>query len=186
MASPVIGNIEIFDANSDDFPSYAEQIEQYMIANDVKDEKRKAAIFLTLVGRKTYNLLRDLALPGKPADLKFTEAIELLKNHFNPKPLVIAKRYKFYQRRQETAENVAEYLAPLRKCAEHCNFADFLQQALRDKFVCGLNSSTIQQRLLAESELTLKRALEIAQSMEAAAKTSRILESGEPSCCSCI
>ena len=101
-------------------------MEQYMIANDVKDEKRKIAVFFTLVGGKTYNLLRDLASPGKPADLKFTEAIELLKNHFNPKPLVIAERYKFYQRRQETAENVAEYLAALRKCAEHCNFADFL------------------------------------------------------------
>ena len=33
MASPVIGNIEIFDANSDHFPSYAERMEQYMIAN---------------------------------------------------------------------------------------------------------------------------------------------------------
>ena len=128
--------------------------------------KNATAVFLTLLGGKTYDLLRDLASPGKPADLKFTEAIELLKNHFNPKPPVIAEGYKFYQRRQETAENVAEYLAALRKCAEHCNFADFLQQALRDKFVCGLNSSAIQKRLLAESELTLKRALEIAQSME--------------------
>ena len=108
--------------------------------NDVKDEKRKTAVFFTLVGGKTYNLLRNLASPGKPADLKFTDAIELLKNHFNPKPLLIAERYKFYQRRQETAENVAEYLSALRKCAEHCNFADFLQQALRDKFVCGLNT----------------------------------------------
>ena len=52
MASPAIGNIEFFDANSDDFPSYAERMEQYMIANDVKDEKRKTTVFLTLVGGK--------------------------------------------------------------------------------------------------------------------------------------
>ena len=151
-----------------------------MIANDVKDEKRKTAVFLTLVGGKTYNLLRDLASPGKPVDLKFTEAIELLKSHFNPKPPVTAERHKFYQRRQETAENVAEYLAALRKCAEHCNFADFLQQALQDTFVCGLNSSAIQKRLLAESELTLKRALEIAQSIEAVAKQAKYLNLGSP------
>ena len=72
-------------------------MEQYMIANDVKDEKRK---IFTLVRGKTYNLLRDLASPGKPADLKFTEATKLLKSHFNPKPLAIAERYKFYQRRK--------------------------------------------------------------------------------------
>ena len=104
----------------------------------------------------------------------------MLKNHFNPKPLVIAERYKFYQRRQETAVNVAEYLAALRKCAEHCNFADLLQQALRDRFVCGLNSSAIQKRLLAESELSLTRALEIAQSIKAAAKQAEYLSLGNP------
>ena len=55
-----------------------------------------------------------------------------------------------------------------------------LQQVLRDKFVCGLNSSAIQKRLLAENELTLKRALEIAQSMEAAAKQVEYLSLGNP------
>ena len=105
MASPGIGKIQIFDANSvtlawQDFPSYAERMEQYLIANDVKDGKRKAAVLLTLVGGKTYDLLRDLSSPGKPADLKFTEAIELLKNHFNPKPLAILQT--FYNKLYET------------------------------------------------------------------------------------
>ena len=50
-----------------------------------------------------------------------------------------------------------------------------MQQALRDRLVCGLNRSAIQKRLLAESELTLKRALEIAQSIEAAAKQAEYL-----------
>ena len=46
--------------------------------------------------------------------------------------------------------------------------------------MCGLNRSVIQKRLLAESELTLKRALEIAQSMEAAAKQAEYLSLGSP------
>ena len=45
MASPPIRNIEIFDANSDNFPSFVELMEQYMIANDVKDDKRKNGYF---------------------------------------------------------------------------------------------------------------------------------------------
>ena len=91
-----------------------------------------------------------------------------------------AERYKFYQRCQENTQNVADYLAALRKCAEYCNFGDFLHQALRDFFVCGLNSSAIQKRLLAESDLTLKRALEIARFMEAAAKQAEYLNLRKP------
>ena len=52
----------------------------------------------------------------------------VLKAHFNPKPLVIAEKYKFYQPHQENTENVADYLGTLRKCTEHCNLGD--QQAL--------------------------------------------------------
>ena len=48
----------------------------------------------------------------------------------------IAERYKFYQRRKGNTENVVDYVAALRKCAEHCNFGDFRQQALRDRLVC--------------------------------------------------
>ena len=46
--------------------------------------------------------------------------------------------------------------------------------------MCGLNSSAIQKRLLAESDLILKRALEIAQSMEAAAKQAGYLNLSKP------
>ena len=45
---------------------------------------------------------------------------------------------------------------------------DFLDQALWDKLVCGLQNETIQQKLSAEASLTLKCAFEIAQGMEVA------------------
>ena len=146
-----------------------------MLAKNSTDEKWKRAVFLTLVGEKTYNLLTDLASPAKPAELKLSEIIDLLNAHFNPKPLVIVERCKFYHRHQENTENVPDYLATLRKCADYCNFGDSLQQALRDRFVCGLNSSAIQKRLLAESEFTFKGALEMAQTMEVTAKQAEYL-----------
>ena len=41
---------------------------------------------------------------------------------------------------------------------------------LRDRLVCGINNTRIQQRLLTERSLTFAKALEIAQAMEAAAE----------------
>ena len=65
-------------------------------------------------------------------------------------------------------ESIAEYVAELRRLATDCEFGDYLGEALRDRLVCGTRSSSVQKRLLSEADLTFKRALEIAQAMEAA------------------
>ena len=44
---------------------------------------------------------------------------------------------------------------------------------LRDRLVCGVQQDSIQQRLLAEKDLTYEKALELARSMEAAAQGSQ-------------
>ncbi len=43
-------------------------------------------------------------------------------------------------------------------------------------FICTLRSESIQKRLLAEVELTLKRAVELARGMEAAEKNAKSLK----------
>ena len=53
----------------------------------------------------------------------------------------------------------------------------FLDEALRDRLACGMKDAATQRRLLAESKLTLAKALEIAQGMEAAAKQAQQLTS---------
>ena len=65
------------------------------------------------------------------------------------------------------------YLSELRALAQWCKFGDTLDDMLRDHLVCGVNKETIQRRLLGESELTLKKALEIVQGLEAAARNVR-------------
>ena len=40
---------------------------------------------------------------------------------------------------------MAQYLASLRKLAEKCDFNNFLDQALRDKLVCGYGTKTSRE-----------------------------------------
>ena len=70
-------------------------------------------------------------------------------------------------------ESVADYMAELRHLATTCQFNEYLEQALRDRLVCGLCHEPTQKKLLTESRLTLVKAIEIAQSMEAAEKNSQ-------------
>ena len=63
--STQISNVEPFQ-QGDDWDQYVERLEQYFVANGITDEK-KLAVFLTLVGARTYALLSDLVSPDKPA-----------------------------------------------------------------------------------------------------------------------
>jgi len=54
----------------------------------------------------------------------------------------------------------------------NCDFKDHLDEALRGRLVCGLQSEAVQKQLLTESELTFTHAVEIAKGMEAADKKS--------------
>ena len=65
----------------------------------------------------------------------------------------------------------------LRRLTEHCEYGTSLNDVLRDCLVCGIKHDHIQQRLLSEgAELTLERALQIAQSMESAIKQSTVIQ----------
>ena len=58
---------------------------------------------------------------------------------------------------------MADYFLELRRLAATCEFKTFLEEALRDKFVCGLSSEVVQRRLLVEAGLMLDKAFEMAQ-----------------------
>ena len=78
--------------------------------------------------------------------------------------MVIAERFYFHRRNQAVRESVAEYLAELRRLATHCEFGDYLSEALQDQLVCGLCNEGAQKNLLARPDLTLAKAVEVAQS----------------------
>lgn len=62
MASPLIGSIGPFEDNSqEDWISYSERLEQFFAANSVANEK-KVATLLSVIGPKTYSLLRNLTV----------------------------------------------------------------------------------------------------------------------------
>ena len=91
---------------------------------------------------------------------------ELLVSHYSPRPILIAERYKFLRRNQHESETVAQFVVELKRLALKCELGTFLEEALRDRLVCGLKSVQIQKKLLAERDLTFKKAFETAQSME--------------------
>ncbi len=175
MAS-VFGNMGPFDESSEQWCSYTERFEYFMAANDI-DQEKAVPTFLSVMGPKTFTLLRNLLQPEKPGEKTYDQIVNTLKAHFSPKPLVIAERFRFHRRNQLEGETVTMFVAVLKKLSEHCEFGDVRNDTLRDRLVCGLRCEGIQKRLLTESNLTLQRAIELSVSMELAAKEAQQLSS---------
>ena len=152
----MFGRIQEYCPENELFSVYLERVQLFLLANEVEDEKN-VPVFLNVMGSKTYSLLRNLVASVLPQSKTFDQLVAILKSHFKPKPVIIAKRFHFYRRSQAMGESIAKYLAELCHLLTHCSFGDFLEQALHDHLICGIHSESIQKRLLAEAELTLKR-----------------------------
>ena len=172
-----LGKLTEYDPEREEWGSYVERLEFFFTANDITDAEEKKAILLSSSGSKTYTLFRGLTAPAKPDDMTFAELVKLMKNHLSPKPNPIAERFRFNTCDRQPEESVANYVMELRRLTEHCEYGTSLNDMLRDRLVCGIKHDRIQQRLLSEgAELTLERALQIAQSVESAIKQSTVIQ----------
>jgi len=152
------GRINEFDEQTEDWGQYIERLGHYFVANEIDDNGKKRAIFLSVCGSKIYKLMCDLLSPAKPGDKTFAQLAEIVKNHLQPKPSEIVQRYKFHSCFRTSDQSVSTYVAHLRHLSADCNFGDTLEPMLRDRLVCGVNNDRIQRRLLAERELTFEMA----------------------------
>ena len=177
MATSTIGTMQEFQPGSEPITAYLERLKAFLDANEIADDKR-ASVLISTIGHKTYAVLRSLMAPATPQTKAFDVLEQALKKHYEPKPLIIAERYIFNQRNQFAGESVAEYVAELRRLASTCSFGEFLDDALRDRIVCGLRNESARRRLLAEADgnTTLARVTQMAQSHEQAEKNAKALK----------
>ena len=142
------------------------------------------------MGDATYQLIRGLLSPKKSTTVPFAEIIATLNSHYTPQKNAIVERYRFNTCNHKTGQSVTNYIAELKELARFCDFdvtAEgvnltpqlVLEENLRDRFVCGLGESRTQRRLLSETKLTYKSAVDIANAMELADEGASHLSGGK-------
>ena len=175
----LLGRIDKFNPEEEEWPQYVERLEQFFEANGIIGEdnaSKRRSIFISVAGPSPYKLLRNLLAPVRPADKTFEELTAMLAEHYNPRPSEVMQRFRFNSRSRKTGESVSAYVAELRRIAEFCNFGTTLEKVIRDRLVCGIGDEGIQRKLLAEQDLTYARALAIALGAEAAARDLREMQ----------
>ena len=176
---PTIGSLKEYNEKEEDWESYVERLEQYFIANDIHADK-KVAVLISTIGANTYGLMKDILAPAKPHSKSFAELTSVLKSHLSPEPITIAERFRFYKRDQGESESISDYIAVLKRLSSKCRFGLFLDDALRDRLVCGLRDRSIQERLLSNDSLDFKKACNAAITLEQALADVKLLQGTTP------
>lgn len=179
MAS-TIGSMVEFNETTTKWSTYQQRLEFFFEANGITDAGKKRATFIAVVGDKTYETLLGLLAPKEPKEVDFDEIVRKLNAHYSPTPNIIVERFKFYDCCISETETMSQYLARLKCLARTCRFGEnekgaaltsqaVLEECLRDKFVWEMKKNRrVQQRLLAETNLTYAKTVELASAMELA------------------
>ena len=106
----LLGKIEQYDPEQEEWPQYVKRLEQLFEANDftgdTKAYKRRAT-FLSVIGPAPYTLLRSLLAPAKPKEKKYDELVAKLTEHYSPIPSEVMQRFRFNSRSRQAGESVA-------------------------------------------------------------------------------
>ena len=164
------GRIQEFQPEFDTIKAYLEQVQLYFTANDIADGKQVPILH-------ELNWSAHLLSPQQPnatSTKSLADISAALRRHFEPKRAIIVERFHFHKRDQPVGETIAEFDAALRKLTVHCNFDGYLEDALCDRFVCGLRHKAIQHRLLSEKVLLLHQSHGIAD------RNTKVFKGSEP------
>lgn len=108
MTVPV-GRVDEYNDAKEDFESYLERLEQWMLANEIKDEK-KVCVFPSVIVADAYKLPKNLVSPTVPSTMQYPDLVRALSTHYKPAPIVIAERFRFQKRNQKGSETVSDYV----------------------------------------------------------------------------
>ncbi|UYV65508.1 K02A2.6-like [Cordylochernes scorpioides] len=79
-----------YNEETETFETFYERLEQFLILEEAGDEKKKAYL-LTLMGSKTYGVLKNLCSLILPKNKTFDDLIDILKRHFSPKRSIVVE-----------------------------------------------------------------------------------------------
>ncbi|XP_055522540.1 uncharacterized protein LOC129716727 [Wyeomyia smithii] len=166
QAVKLIGTLENFIPSAD-FDDYFERAENFFELNDIKDNTFKQKLIVHYIGLPAMKKLQQLLYPKTHKEVTYEEVIEKLKSCFSPKKNRIAQSVEFFKRTQNEFEKVADFAVEIQALSKHCEFGEFLDKALRDKFIAGLSNAKIQGDLLNSSDdTTFEKAVTVAENLE--------------------
>ena len=166
---------------------FRQKFELYLLAADLvgKTDAVKVALLLTHGGDdllQIYNatdfgpMVADgsgqVTEPSKVLDTVLTK----LDEHFAPRKLVIASRYRFRCCTQKEDETLDTFITRLKTLVKNCDFSTDKDDAIRDQIVFGCREDKLREKFLREECISLIDTLKICEAHQASQRQMQMIK----------
>lgn len=174
------GELNILTGNvAENFKTWKRSVEVYLMASGINnmDNAIQTATIINCGGESVLKIYDHFDWGDKDKNNP-TDVFEKIEEYCNPRQNEVAESHKFWTVRY--FEPFDQFLTELKSKANSCNFGDKEDRMIRDKIVFS-TTGKMQQLLLRDDNLDLKKAIKICQSYEQANKQAQEMkEDHEP------
>lgn len=148
-----------------------ERFNNFLVATDITDEKRKTAMLLHYAGDSVYDVYKTF----DDAQTSYKAVTEKLTGHFAPKKNTVFERHVFRQAKQNAEETLDEFQVRLRKLAVTCEFEN-VDKELLSQIIEGTASTKLRRSALRDPEITVEKLITLGKSIENAERQAADME----------
>ena len=154
---------------SQNFRRFMRGWNNYEVATNLKAESSefRCAIFMTMIGSDALELFESFKFAEGESEENIVTVIKKFEDYCVESTHEAFESFRFHSRDQEQNESIDAFVAELRKLAKGCNFGDQEDRMIRDRILVGVKSKKTQGKLLEDSKLSLKTAIETCRAQEA-------------------
>lgn len=164
--------------------SWFREFKIYAVASGWEDwsATRREALLLHCAGQEARRLYFAATAIESDTVKKEDDRVQAVSNVFlrlfpEQRP-VHTERMMFRRCTQKSHQSAEVYAAELQELSSRCEFGALQDQFVCEQFIEGCSSAKLRERLCADSNLTLSKALEAARLLEGIAERQRILAAG--------
>ena len=159
MATTLVNPMPPFDPDAEigvnlapKWKIWLQDIEMYLLARGVTDEKKKRALLLYQAGSRVREIFRQIPDHGDDDDLD--TAVNKSNAYFEPQKHRLYDVYQFRQAKQGEMETLDQYYTRLRSFSQNCDFHDPDFEIMVQIVLYG-TSSRLRKQALRDPKVTL-------------------------------
>ena len=141
----------------------------YFKAAELKKKPKdiQVAILLNNAGPEAQEIHEHFEYDEELEDERDIETVfKKFQECCNPRKNTVYERYKFRCRTQTNDETIDKWVKELKTMSVNCEFGEQESSLIRDQVVFGVRDDRTKERMLRETDLPLKKAMEICRAAE--------------------
>lgn len=152
---------ESFDGRNEKFSAYLDRFENYCELKNINENKKKAQLLCSSIGKECYNNLAAFLGPDQPVkEIEYSDLVTHFLKMLSPTVSTVVAQHYFLNITQQPQQSISDFVATLKGNLKDCDFYVLCPSAsckrkisiadtfLRAQFIRGLKDNWIREQLL--------------------------------------